>query len=67
MINAYKQRELRDGIKMIWINLELPSEDEDYMVLQFVEAFTAKTKLVHHHTYHYWNEAQHFTCKKNRR
>jgi selenocysteine lyase/cysteine desulfurase len=47
MINAYKQREMRDGIKMIWINLELPSEDEDYLVQQFVKAFTAKTKLVH--------------------
>jgi selenocysteine lyase/cysteine desulfurase len=47
MINAYKQREMRDGIKMVWINLELPSEDEDYMVQQFVKAFTAKTKLVH--------------------
>jgi selenocysteine lyase/cysteine desulfurase len=47
MINAYKQRELRDGIKMIWINLELPSEDEDYLVSQYVKAFTAKTKIVH--------------------
>jgi selenocysteine lyase/cysteine desulfurase len=47
MINAYKQRELREGIKMVWINLELPSEDEDYLVQQFVKAFTSKTKLVH--------------------
>lgn len=47
MINAYKQREMRDGIKMKWISLELPSEDEDYMVRQFVNAFTAKTKVVH--------------------
>jgi len=47
MINAYKQREMRDGIKMVWINLELPTENEDYMVKQFVNAFTAKTKLVH--------------------
>ena len=23
MVNAYKQREMRDGIKMVWINLEL--------------------------------------------
>lgn len=29
IINAYKQRELRDGIKMVWINLELPSEEEN--------------------------------------
>jgi selenocysteine lyase/cysteine desulfurase len=47
MINAYKQREMREGIKMVWINLELPSEDEDYLVQQYVKAFTAKTKMVH--------------------
>ncbi|HTD94655.1 MAG TPA: aminotransferase class V-fold PLP-dependent enzyme, partial [Chitinophagaceae bacterium] len=47
MVNAYKQRELRDGIKVNWINLELPSEDEDYLVSQYVKAFTSKTKLVH--------------------
>lgn len=47
MINAYKQREKRDGIKLKWISLELPSEDEDYMVRQFVNAFTVKTKVVH--------------------
>ncbi|MBS1609078.1 MAG: aminotransferase class V-fold PLP-dependent enzyme [Bacteroidetes bacterium] len=47
MINAYKQREMRDGIKMVWINLELPTENEDYIVKQFVNAFTSKTKLVH--------------------
>ena len=47
MVNAYSQRQKRDGIKMVWINLELPSEDENYMVNQYVKAFTPKTKLVH--------------------
>ncbi len=47
MINAYKQREMRDGIKMVWINLDLPSEDENYMVKQYVQAFTSRTKVVH--------------------
>ncbi|HYH14693.1 MAG TPA: aminotransferase class V-fold PLP-dependent enzyme, partial [Flavisolibacter sp.] len=47
MINAWKQRELRDGIKVHWINLELPTEDESYLVQQYVNAFTPKTKLVH--------------------
>ena len=47
MVNAYKQREIRDRIKMVWINLELPSENEDYMVSQYVNAFTPKTKVVH--------------------
>lgn len=46
VINAYKQREKRDGIKLIWVNLELPSENEDYLVSQYVKAFTPKTKLV---------------------
>lgn len=47
MVNAYKQREMREGIKMVWINLELPSEDENYLVNQYVNAFTSKTKVVH--------------------
>ena len=47
MVNAYKQREKRDGIKLVWINLELPSEDDDYMVSQYVNAFTSKTRVVH--------------------
>ena len=46
-MNAWKQRELRDGIKLVWVELNLPSEDNDYMVSQYVKAFTAKTKLVH--------------------
>jgi selenocysteine lyase/cysteine desulfurase len=47
MINAWKQRELREGIKLVWVNLELPSEDNDYLANQYIKAFTAKTKLVH--------------------
>jgi selenocysteine lyase/cysteine desulfurase len=47
MVNAWKQREIRDGIKVIWVNLTLPSEDETYLVQQYVQAFTPRTKLVH--------------------
>jgi selenocysteine lyase/cysteine desulfurase len=46
-INAWKQRELRDGIKLVWINMELPSEDKDYMTGQYTKAFTPKTRIVH--------------------
>lgn len=46
VVNAWKQREKRDGIKMVWANLELPSEDEAYMVQQFVSAFSPRTKVV---------------------
>lgn len=47
VVNAYKQREKRDSIKMVWLNLDLPVEDEDFIVNKFVNAFTPKTKLVH--------------------
>ncbi|MBL7771039.1 MAG: aminotransferase class V-fold PLP-dependent enzyme [Flavipsychrobacter sp.] len=47
MINAWKQREKRDGIKLVWINLELPSEDNDYLAQQYVKAFTSRTRVVH--------------------
>jgi len=47
MINAWKQREQRDGIKLVWVNLELPSEDEQYMINQYVSQFSSRTKVVH--------------------
>jgi selenocysteine lyase/cysteine desulfurase len=47
MVNAWKQREIRDRIRIKWISLELPSEDENYLVQQYVNAFTSKTKIVH--------------------
>jgi selenocysteine lyase/cysteine desulfurase len=46
MISAWKQREERDGIKLVWVNLELPSEDDNYLVNSFVSRFTSRTKLV---------------------
>ena len=47
MINAWKQREMRDGIKLVWVNLELPSEDNDYITNEYIKLFSSKTKLVH--------------------
>jgi selenocysteine lyase/cysteine desulfurase len=47
MINAWKQREKRDGIRLVWINLDLPSEDNDYLTKQYVKAFTSRTRVVH--------------------
>ncbi len=46
-VNAWKQREVRDGIKIVWVDLDLPSEDDAYMTAQYTKAFTSKTKLVH--------------------
>jgi len=46
LIDAWKQRELRDGIKLIWVDVKLPSEDENYLVNAFTSLFSPKTKLV---------------------
>lgn len=43
---AWKQRALRDGIKLKWVSLELPSTDADYLVAQYDEQITSNTKLV---------------------
>jgi len=48
MMNAWKQRELRDGIKLVWIDeFDFPVEDEQKMVDAYSKAITAKTKIVH--------------------
>ena len=47
MISAWKQRELRDKIKLVWVDLDLPSEDHKALVKAYTEKFTDKTKLVH--------------------
>jgi selenocysteine lyase/cysteine desulfurase len=47
MINAWRQREKRDGIKLVWVDLTLPSEDDDLVVERYVQAFTPRTKVVH--------------------
>ncbi len=46
MINAWKQREKRDGIKLIWVDLNLPEEDENILAAQYINAFTPRTKVV---------------------
>ncbi len=47
MINAYKQRAKRDGIKLNWITLDVGMEDEDEIVNRYLNAITPNTKLIH--------------------
>ncbi|MBC7830135.1 MAG: aminotransferase class V-fold PLP-dependent enzyme [Chitinophagaceae bacterium] len=47
MINAWKQRESRDKIKLVWVNLELPSEDNAYLLNSYTKLFSPKTRVVH--------------------
>ena len=47
MINAWKQRATREGIKLVWVNLELPSEDNQYLETAYTRLFTPRTRIVH--------------------
>lgn len=47
MINAWRQREKRDGVKLVWIDLPLPVDDESRIVDLYVKAFTSRTRVVH--------------------
>jgi len=46
MINAWKQREKRDGIKLVWLDLSLPMEQEDEIAARYIQVFTPRTKVV---------------------
>ena len=47
MMNAWKQREKRDGLKLNWVDLNLPEENDEAIVAKYASAVTAKTKIVH--------------------
>lgn len=47
MIQAWKQKEMRDGIKIKWLSFQLPIESEDQIVNEFINATTYKTKIWH--------------------
>lgn len=47
MINAWKQREIRDKIKLVWLDFDFPIEDKQAIVDRFAEAITPRTKILH--------------------
>ncbi len=47
MINAWKQREKRDGVKLVWLDLPLPIKNDNDIVKMYTNAFTTRTKIVH--------------------
>jgi selenocysteine lyase/cysteine desulfurase len=47
MIQAWKQKELREGIKIKWLNLELPVENDEIILKAYIDATTSKTKIWH--------------------
>jgi selenocysteine lyase/cysteine desulfurase len=47
MIHAWKQRELREGVKINWINLNLPIDNDEVVLKAYIDATTSKTKIWH--------------------
>lgn len=47
MIHAWKQREMREGIKINWINLNLPIDHDEVVLQAYIAATTPKTKIWH--------------------
>lgn len=47
MLNAWKWREKRDKIKLVFVDHELPCEDNKEMASRYARLFTKKTKVVH--------------------
>ena len=47
MINAWKQRERRDGIILKWLDFDIPIESDDAVIEKFKTAITPKTKVFH--------------------
>lgn len=47
MIQAWKQKELRDGVKIKWLSFDLPLENDETVLRSFIDATTPKTKIWH--------------------
>lgn len=47
MINAWRQRERRDGIVLKWLDFDIPMESDDEIVEKFRSAITPRTKVFH--------------------
>lgn len=47
VINAWKQRALREGIKLKFVNLELPENKTSRIIKKYSEALTENTKVLH--------------------
>lgn len=47
MMNAWKQRQIRDGIELIKVDLDLPTMNNDQIIQAFKEAISKGPKVVH--------------------
>lgn len=47
MRHAWMQREKRDGIKLVWVNIPVNESDPEKLTKIFTDAITKKTKIIH--------------------
>lgn len=47
MRNAWLQRQIREGIKLNWIDIPIGLDDDDKIVSLYIDAITSKTKIIH--------------------
>lgn len=47
MMHAWRQKEMRDGIVIKWLNLDVLIENDETIVKAFIDATTSKTKIWH--------------------
>lgn len=47
MLHAWRQREVRDGIELVYVDIDLPLADNELILKKYTEKFTPKTKVVH--------------------
>ncbi len=47
MINAWKTKAKREGIKLNWITLDLAMDDEEAIVQRYLDGITKNTKVMH--------------------
>ena len=46
MVTAFRQRERRDGVKLVQVQLPVPCEDDDEVVRRFEAALTPRTRVL---------------------
>ena len=47
MINAWKQREKRDGVVLKWLDFDIPIDSNETVIQKFKEAISPRTKVFH--------------------
>lgn len=46
-VSSWKQRELREGIKLVWVDLDLPNLTEDEIIKIYISKINNNTRFVH--------------------